>query len=92
MEGPARDLRSGDPYDVARKGETLALLKPGDLLITTGLDGVFPPGFRVAVVSQVQTLKEGASSYELEAISTAGNLDELTHVFVLTPTETLHAN
>lgn len=89
IEGPARDLRSGDPYDTARKGETLALLKPGDLLITTGLDGVFPPGFRVGIVSQVQTLKEGSSSYELEAISTAGNLDELTHVFVLTPTETL---
>lgn len=85
QEGPARDLRSGAPYDTLRKGEAVPMLCPGDLLVTTGLDGVFPPGFRVAIVSTVQTLKEGASSYELEAISTAGNLDELTHVFVLSP-------
>jgi rod shape-determining protein MreC len=84
-EGPARDLRSGEPYDLSRKGELITLLRPGDLLVTTGLDGVFPPGFPVAIVSSVQTLKEGASSYEIEAVSTAGNLDELTHVFVLPP-------
>jgi rod shape-determining protein MreC len=84
-EGPARDLRSGEPYDPFRKGEQISLLRAGDLLVTTGLDGIFPPGFRVGVVSEVQTLKEGASSYEINAISTAGNLDLLTHVFVLPP-------
>lgn len=83
-EGPARDLRSGEPY-ATRKGEKLQLLRTGDLLVTTGMDGIFPPGFRVAIVSSVQTLKEGASSYEIQAISTAGNFDELTHVFVLSP-------
>jgi rod shape-determining protein MreC len=88
-EGPARDLRSGEPYAISRKAEWIPLLKPGDLLVTTGLDGVFPPGFRVAIVSAVQTLKEGASSYEIEAISTAGNLDLLTHVFVLPPSGSL---
>ena len=30
-------------------------------------------------------LKEGASSYEIEAIATAGNLDEMAHVIVLPP-------
>lgn len=84
-EGPARDLRSGEPYDVSRKGEKIPLLRPGDLLVTTGLDGVFPPGFRVGIVSSVQTLKEGASSYEIEAVSTAGNLDLITHLFILPP-------
>lgn len=84
-EGPARDLRSGEPYDPTRKGASFPLLRPGDLLLTTGLDGIFPPGFRVATVSFVHTLKEGASSYEIEAVSTAGNLDELSHVFVLVP-------
>lgn len=72
-ESPSRDLRSAE------------LLRQGDLLVTTGLDGVFPPGFKIAIVSSVQTLKEGASSYEIEAISTAGNLDELGSVFVLPP-------
>lgn len=87
IEGPARDLRSGEPFDFSRKGEFLPLLRPGDLLVTTGLDGIFPAGFRVAVVSSVNLLKEGASSYEIEAVSSAGNLDELTHVFVLAPYE-----
>src|ERR1700722_2860336 len=84
-EGPARDLRSSEPYTTVKKCELVPLLKSGDLLVTTGLDGVFPPGFRVGTVSTVQTLKEGASSYEIEAVSTAGNLDLLTHVFVLPP-------
>jgi hypothetical protein len=87
-EGPARDLRSGEPYGMSRKEGLIPLLKPGDLLVTTGLDGVFPPGFRVALVSTVHVLKEGASTYEIEAVSTAGNLDELTHVFVLPPCNT----
>ncbi len=84
-EGPARDLRSGKPYGTSSKENPVQLLCPGDLLVTTGLDGIFPPGFRVAIVSSVQTLREGASSYEIEAVSTAGNLDELSHVFVLPP-------
>lgn len=87
VEGPARDLRSGEPYGAAGKTEAVQLLLPGDLLVTTGLDGVFPAGFSVATVSFVQTLKEGASSYEIEAIATAGNLDELSRVFVLPPQE-----
>jgi rod shape-determining protein MreC len=84
-EGPSRDLRSGEA--AGQRKQAIPLLKMGDVLVTTGLDGVFPPGFRVAIVSKVQTLKEGASSYEIEAVSTAGNLDLLTHVFVLPPLE-----
>jgi hypothetical protein len=84
-EGPARDLRSGEPYDQQGKQEHLALLREGDMLVTTGLDGIFPAGYRVAMVSKVQTLKEGASSYEIEAVAAAGNLDEISHVVVLLP-------
>ncbi|MBY0529952.1 MAG: hypothetical protein K2P51_07145 [Rhabdochlamydiaceae bacterium] len=84
-EGPARDLRSGMPYDIRGNQKAMSILKAGDLLVTTGLDGVFPAGLRVAIVSKVQRLKEGASAYEIEASSTAGNLDELNHVFVLPP-------
>jgi rod shape-determining protein MreC len=84
MEGPARDLRSGQPY-APHQGSPVQLLSEGDLLVTTGFDGIFPAGLRVATVSHVQTLKEGASCYEIEAVSTAGNLDELSHVFVLAP-------
>ncbi|MBS0620366.1 MAG: hypothetical protein JSS61_02785 [Verrucomicrobia bacterium] len=85
-EGPARDLRTGMPYDASRKKQDpIPLLRPGDLLITTGLDGIFPAGFPVALISKIDTLKEGASSYEIDAVPTAGNLDTLSHLTVLAP-------
>lgn len=71
-EGPARDLRS-------------PILKNGDLLVTTGLDGVFPPGLQVAHVTKIFPLKEGDYYYELEAHPTAGDLDEFSYMFVLKP-------
>ena len=71
-EGPARDLRS-------------PILKVGDLLVTTGLDGVFPPGLQVGNVTKIFPLKEGDYYYELEALPTAGDLDELSYMFVLKP-------
>ncbi len=85
QEGPARDLRTGKAYIPSPHHQPVPILFSGDLLVTTGLDGVFPAGLRVAIVSNVEQLKEGASSYEIEAVSTAGNLDELLHVFVLPP-------
>ncbi len=84
-EGPARDLRSGDPQGRSGNGSSVRLLQPGDLLVTTGLDGLFPAGFQVARVSSVQMLKEGASSYEIQAVPTGGDLEALSHVFVLPP-------
>ncbi len=84
-EGPARDLRTGEVFQRTWKGQAAPLLRAGDLLVTTGLDGVFPAGFRVAVVSHVSMLKEGSSSYEIEAVPTAGDLNTLSRVTVLPP-------
>lgn len=81
--GEARDLRTG-----AVKGKqksAITLLKPHDILVTTGYDGVFPPGLKVAEVTEVKMLDEGDYYYELEAISTAGNLDEISLVFIIPP-------
>lgn len=80
-EGPARDLRTGRPI----KGSQVptALIQEGDLLITSGLDGVFPPGLAVAVVSFVAPLQEGAFAYDIEAVPAAHNLQQLQTVFVL---------
>ncbi len=75
-EGPARDLRSSGAE---------AILKVGDLLVTSGLDGIFPPDFPIATVTKVGQLREGASAYELEAKALCSDLDELTYVFVLPP-------
>lgn len=83
QEGPARDLRSGEPY--GEKKEPVALLRVGDMLVTTGLDGVFPPGYRVALVSKVDMLQEGASSYQIEAVAAAGNFDEIKRVAIIPP-------
>lgn len=83
VEGEARDLRTGELIG-AKKG-AMPILKTGDLLVTTGMDGVLPAGLRVAVISQVVPLREGACSYEIEAKATCGHLDSLSHLTVLPP-------
>lgn len=72
--GPARDLRSTD-----------TILQPNDLLVTTGMDGLFPAGLEVARVTTVAPLREGAYFYDLLAEPVAPNLDDLTHLFILPP-------
>ncbi len=73
-EGPARDLR-----------ETEGILAVDDLLVTTGMDGVFPAGLRVGRVTLIDPLKEGAYTYSLQASPTTANLFNLSHLFVLPP-------
>jgi cell shape-determining protein MreC len=72
-EGAALDLRSE------------RVVQNGDLLVTSGLDGVFPAGLKVAIVKSVSALREGAFYYELEADPAAGNLNDLSSVYVLPP-------
>jgi rod shape-determining protein MreC len=43
LEGPSRDLRTGIAY--SSRSEPISILRPGDLLLTTGFDGVFPLDF-----------------------------------------------
>lgn len=86
-EGPARELRTGRILDktVQEQMGYEAIIKKGDLLVTTGLDGIFPSGLHVAIVSNVSSLDEGAYAYEIEAYPCASNLDELSTLFVLPP-------
>jgi rod shape-determining protein MreC len=82
--GPARDLRSGR---IVRDKESkpTALIAPGDLLITTGMDGIFPPGLHTATVTWVEALREGAYTYDIEARPNVNSLDTLSTVYVLPP-------
>lgn len=80
-KGPARDLRSGRP--ITGRGAAVNLLQEGDLLVTSGLDGVFPPGLSVATVTSISPLKPGAYAYELEALPSASFLNDLEALFVL---------
>jgi rod shape-determining protein MreC len=73
-EGPSRELRGGVP-----------ILKEGDLLVTSGLDGVFPPGLHVGTVAKIDPLKEGSYSYEIDVRPSASNLNDLHTLFILPP-------
>lgn len=84
-EGPARDLRSGAPFKADPAHPPLPLVQPQDLLITTGMDGIFPKGLEVGIVEKILPLKEGDYGYDLEALPAAGNLNSLSFVFVLPP-------
>lgn len=83
-KGGPRDLRTGRLMN-QKGGEALPLIKVGDLLVTTGMDGVFPPDLKVATVTKILPLKEGDFAYEIEALPTAQDLDELKILFILPP-------
>ncbi|HEV8052308.1 MAG TPA: rod shape-determining protein MreC [Parachlamydiaceae bacterium] len=83
-EGAARDLRTGN-LSTLDPIESTPIVKVGDLLVTTGMDGVFPAGLMVAEVTKVHPLKEGDYFYELDALPIAGNFDDLSLVFIIPP-------
>lgn len=71
-EGLNRDLKGSVP-----------IIKEGDLLVTSGLDGVFPSGLRVGTVLSVAALKEGAYCYDIEVRPAVHHLNDLQTLFVL---------
>lgn len=83
QEGPARELRTGRPVGI--NGPGVLLLEEGDLLLTSGLDGVFPPGIEVGIITEIKALAEGAYSYEIEARPAVVHLNDLRTVFILPP-------
>ncbi|MBM3207041.1 MAG: hypothetical protein FJZ57_00315 [Chlamydiae bacterium] len=84
-EGLPRDLRSGSVIGDLSSKESLVILKEGDLLVTTGFDGVFPAGLSVAIIKKVENLKEGSPAYDIKAEATAGSMNDLSMVLVLPP-------
>lgn len=80
-EGPSRDLRTGRGVGE----DPTPLIGLGDLLVTTGLDGVFPPDLHVAIVTKIFPLNEGQCSFELEAKALSPSLSHLQEVLVLSP-------
>ena len=77
IHGPARPLRplEGEP----------ALIQTQDLLVTSGLDGVFPEGLPIARVHSIAPLKEGAIAYDILAEPLAHDLYDLRYVSVIAP-------
>jgi rod shape-determining protein MreC len=58
-------------------------VQQGDLLATTGLDGVFPDGLPVAKVTQVS--RRADSAFARIALAPLAPLDDIRHVLVLNP-------
>jgi rod shape-determining protein MreC len=71
----------GGPFDL----RTEHLIRVGDLLVTTGLDGVFPRGLHVGVVTKIDPLKEGGYAYGLSASPSVHELQYLDNVQILPP-------
>lgn len=79
-EGPKRDLRSGQSEG---GNDQIPLIKPGDILETSGLDGLFPKGLELAVVTKVFPLEEGAISYTILAKSLAPDFSGMEYVTII---------
>ncbi len=62
-----------------------ARLQKGDLLVTTGLDGVFPAGLKVAKITKVHLPQEGEVTYPIEAKPIAPKIHDLRSVQILPP-------
>lgn len=88
QHGPARDLRTGEPIDPQHEyipKNTTPIVQVGDLLVTSGMDGTFPEGLKVARVHSIMPLTEGAFTYELYAIPAAADILNLDFVTILPP-------
>jgi cell shape-determining protein MreC len=81
-EGPSRDIRTGQTERDTRK---IALIQPNDILITSGLDGLYPKGLIAAYVKKVLPLEEGAFSYEITAEIACPSFLDLSIVAILPP-------
>jgi cell shape-determining protein MreC len=62
-----------------------SIIKKGDLLLTTGMDGLFPKDLKVGQVQEVKSLSIGAFSYQIKAKPIIENINEIEFVQILSP-------
>lgn len=84
-KGPARDLRTGQVEYFSKESRKISLIQKNDLIITTGMDGVFPSGLYVGKVLAVHPLQEGDFSYSIDVVSLIDNFENLSCVTILPP-------
>lgn len=79
LPGPPR-FDDGDPKRFDNRNQRR--FAPQDLLVTSGLDGIFPPNLRVGIVDRVESNERSSTRYEFSANS-ALDLHRLENVWVL---------
>lgn len=65
--------------------QSTPIIKKGDLLVTSGLDGVFPKDLTVGVVSKVNPPKSGGFVYNIEILPHVDVTKDLQYLYVLSP-------
>lgn len=66
-------------------GQKVPILKEGDLLVTTGLDGVFPPGLSVGTVMKVLPQKPGSYAYDINVRPVVSHFNDLQTLCIMAP-------
>ena len=82
----ARSVAYGDPTSTTGQMELRFMagnadVQPGDLLATSGVDGVYPPGLPVAKVVKVE--RRGSGGFALISCAPQARVDGARHVMVL---------
>lgn len=77
------DFEDGEGASRPLLNKGISLIQEGDLVITTGMDGLFPAGLHIGRICKVYPLKEGASSYEADIHAFVENFDDLEFVTIL---------
>jgi cell shape-determining protein MreC len=84
LEGEGFNYAWPDSYNNSLDA-SIPLVKKGDILVTSGLDGLFPAGLRVACVISLQAQDPAFSIYKLKALPLIASIDSLQYVWVLPP-------
>ncbi len=73
------------PDELSSENKQAPILKEGDLLVTTGLDGVFPQGLFVGTVAKIYDRQPGFHSYEIDVRPIVSHLNDLQILFIIPP-------
>lgn len=74
----------GSPQELNHE---VPILQAGDLLVTSGLDGIFPTGLKVGTVIHSGPIELGCYAYEIDVKPMVSNINDLQTVFILPPIE-----
>ena len=78
-----QDLKTKHVKNLGVRGFQEIAIKKGDLLVSTGTDGMIPAGLKVGFVTEVLPSTLGKATYSIKAKSACDQLNELEYVQIL---------